>query len=495
MRNPDAFDAFYKDARDRCCCRRTRSPATSPPPGPRCATPSSSPGTTGARSRDSTTPSRGPARTRGRTRSAGTPPACGTARRASTPRTAHARRARPAHAHPAQDAAAHPADHALDRRHGPRGRAPGARGGARAPDRDRPVRAPPRRPDHQRSARCSSRCGRTSRPVRWPRPTILRRAGAARRRTHTTVGAVAAVAALGLTGSLVTDAAGVRPTLDRETVAAGAGPPRRAARGARAPAGHAAAERDARAAQVDGAPSTAAAGAVRHHRQHQRRRAGPALPAGAVRRPRGTAALVRTFTPRPRAGSRSLRRRRPSHAAGSAVSSPRRPRSPAARRAAERTFDTTAGWYAGCTDRRVQLLSTQRVDRVGDEAVQLVLRAWDAPVTTMVVGVARTGPTTTTTTRHPGARRAARSAAPAPGCSPPPSPPVRPAGRRRLRPGAPGSGRSPRCPWARCRHALRGRPAAGPGRGPALGRHRAAPGVPATWRPPAATAPTSRPPR
>ena len=51
--------------------------------------------------------------------------------------------------------------------------------------------------------------------ARWPRGSIIRRAGSARRRTHTTVGAVAAVAAVVVTGSMVTDAAGVRPSLDR----------------------------------------------------------------------------------------------------------------------------------------------------------------------------------------------------------------------------------------------------------------------------------------
>ena len=51
---------------------------------------------------------------------------------------------------------------------------------------------------------------------RWPRPTIIRRAGAARRRTHTVIGVGATVAALVVTGTLVTDAAGVRPTLSRE---------------------------------------------------------------------------------------------------------------------------------------------------------------------------------------------------------------------------------------------------------------------------------------
>ena len=58
---------------------------------------------------------------------------------------------------------------------------------------------------------------------RFPRPTIIRRAGAARRRTHTTVGAIAAVAVFLVSGALVTDAAGVRPSLDR--AAAGHGGP------------------------------------------------------------------------------------------------------------------------------------------------------------------------------------------------------------------------------------------------------------------------------
>ncbi len=53
----------------------------------------------------------------------------------------------------------------------------------------------------------------------WPRPSILRRAGAARRRTHTLVGVGIAVAAVIVSGSLVTDASGVRPTLAREPVA------------------------------------------------------------------------------------------------------------------------------------------------------------------------------------------------------------------------------------------------------------------------------------
>ena len=50
--------------------------------------------------------------------------------------------------------------------------------------------------------------------ARWPRVTIIRRAGTARRRTHTAVGAVAAVGALVLGGAAVTDAQGVKPSLE-----------------------------------------------------------------------------------------------------------------------------------------------------------------------------------------------------------------------------------------------------------------------------------------
>jgi hypothetical protein len=97
---------------------------------------------------------------------------------------------------------------------------------------------------------------------------------------------------------------------------------------------------------------------------------------------RGIGALVRTFTGNaPKAG--------PLTAGQSAEAS-------ADTDAAERTYQTMAGWYAGCTSPRVQLLSTHRVTGVGDEATLMVLRDWADPVTTQVVGVARTGVLTTT---------------------------------------------------------------------------------------------------
>ena len=48
---------------------------------------------------------------------------------------------------------------------------------------------------------------------------------------------------------------------------------------------------------------------------------------------------------------------------------------------------TTVRWYTGCRDQRVQLLSSLRLTGTGDEARLLVLRSWEAPVTTYTVGL------------------------------------------------------------------------------------------------------------
>ncbi len=64
---------------------------------------------------------------------------------------------------------------------------------------------------------------------------------------------------------------------------------------------------------------------------------------------------------------------------------------------AKRTYLTTVGWYAGCQASRLQLLRAFRVGHVGDEAVVMMLRVWERPVTTYSVAVARIGRVTTST--------------------------------------------------------------------------------------------------
>ena len=226
--------------------------------------------------------------------------------------------------------------------------------------------------------------------VRWPRPSIVMRAGSARRRAHTAVGVVAAVAAVLVSGSLVTDAAGVRPALDSKGILEGssAGPqqketppppppdplsPRGAAR---------------RRAGRRGVPRHVDRGG--HDHQHRGRRAGLHLPGRPLRRHarhrRAGAHLHRHGAAKAPKGADAAA---PLTAGQSAEAS-------ADEAAGERTYATTLGWYAGCASPRVQLLSTHRVEGVGDEATLLVLRNWADPVTTQVVGVARTGGLTTT---------------------------------------------------------------------------------------------------
>jgi DNA-directed RNA polymerase specialized sigma24 family protein len=220
----------------------------------------------------------------------------------------------------------------------------------------------------------------------WSRATIIRRAGAARRRTHTVVGVAASVAALVLTGTLVTDAAGVRPTLSGERVEAAdsaepsAKPtpepvdlPEEAMLTAEQVGQHVPGK-DWTVASTD--DNTAGDGLVMPCQDER------------YADPKGAAALVRTFDPQ---------------AAKPTVTTMQTSQASESTRAADRSFDTMLHWFAGCSDDRAQLLQTRSVDGVGDEAMVLSLRLWDQPTSTVVVGVARTGQfTTTTMTRIPG---------------------------------------------------------------------------------------------
>jgi DNA-directed RNA polymerase specialized sigma24 family protein len=226
--------------------------------------------------------------------------------------------------------------------------------------------------------------------TRWPRATIVRRAGATRRRTHTVLGVAATVATLVATGALVTDAAGVRPTLAGERIAAdSADSAGDAGDAAEAPAPDP-------AELVDGAMLTAdqVAGAVPGRRwrvtgtDDNSRRDGLAMPCQTSRYadPTGTAARFRTFAA---AGDRAVGATQATQASDG-------------ERAAGRAYTTALGWFAGCEDERAQLVDTESVAGVGDRAAVVVLHLWEAPGSVAVAGVARTGVyTTTVVTRSP----------------------------------------------------------------------------------------------
>lgn len=223
--------------------------------------------------------------------------------------------------------------------------------------------------------------------VRWPRASIVRRAGTTRRRTHTLVGVAATAAAVAVAGTLLTDPTGLRPTLDRAaTSVPGASPSAvTPSTGALAPPAEplpetAMVSARAVAAQVPGrgwrtldtTDNTAGDGL--------------SLPCRASRYadPQAVDALVREF-------SVTAAKGQPARVAWQATEVSRH------RKAAKAGFRAVEQWYSGCTEGRTQLLRTSTVENVGDEALQMVLRDWAAPVRTYVLGVARSGRYVTTT--------------------------------------------------------------------------------------------------
>jgi DNA-directed RNA polymerase specialized sigma24 family protein len=229
----------------------------------------------------------------------------------------------------------------------------------------------------------------------WPRATIIRRAGAGRRRTHTVIGIATTVAALVVTGTLVTDANGVRPTLAGERVEA---PARHQPSSSPTPDPVDVPEDTLlTAAQVEArVPGSGWDVASTHDNTGGD---GLVMPCqtGRYADPRGTAALVRVF---------DSSGKRPAEAVQATQAS-------ATTRAARRGYRTALSWFAGCTDERAQLLETREVVGVGDQAMLLVLRTWAEPGSTVVAGIARTGKlTTTVVSRSPVGRepRLARSA-------------------------------------------------------------------------------------
>ena len=223
---------------------------------------------------------------------------------------------------------------------------------------------------------------------RLPRASILRRAGAARRRTHTLVGAAAAVAAVLVTGTVVNGS-----TLEGQPAKADSAPP---ASGDPEPA-------EAEAALTDDQLLTAGAMGLLVEGRGWREDAttdnsrgnGRVAPCQQERYadPSGVSAMVRTFTTSPK-------RAEPT------VSALQYAELSSTTRASRRAWRRTVGWYAGCVTPRMQLLHTYAVSGAGDEARLFHLRSWRSPASTYVVGVARTGRVVTTTltrTTAPGA--------------------------------------------------------------------------------------------
>ncbi len=238
--------------------------------------------------------------------------------------------------------------------------------------------------------------------TRWPRATVVRRAGAARRRTHTVIGAGLATAALLVSGSLVATGSGAEATsLSEEKSGPGIT--------LRSPA-----DDTVGSAVVDEASLLTADQAVRFGRGldwaeaettatgpdadllapcQREPLADPAALAGLARTWEGSTTRVERRTVG-RGEKQRVRKREVSQVQATAVQLVERSADP---EAAAAGFDTASLWFAGCADPRTQLMSTRAVRRVGDDAREFRLRTWGRRPSSVSVGVARTGSLLVTT--------------------------------------------------------------------------------------------------
>lgn len=239
--------------------------------------------------------------------------------------------------------------------------------------------------------------------TRWPRATVIRRAGAARRRTHTVIGAGVAAAALVVSGSLVATGADAEPTSLREeqvTAPITVHAPEPVSATGEPIIDEAALLSPAQMARFG-------AGLDWSETATTDNLSGNGLLAPCQRErfadPGGVTALARTWegtttrTVRTTVGKgdrQRTRKRSETQVEATAVQLVEMSRN--AKQAAA-SFETASMWYAGCADPRTQLLDTRTVKRVGDEAHAFRLRSWGKQPATLTVGVARTGSLVVTT--------------------------------------------------------------------------------------------------
>lgn len=249
---------------------------------------------------------------------------------------------------------------------------------------------------------------------RWPRASIVRRQGTARRRTHTVVGVGVAVAALLVSGTVVASGGAEPSTLARQPATSGV---------------TTTAVEETQELGLDQSAMLADDQLRRYDRRLRWRERstttnlkgdGLVVPCQLERfaDPTGVGALVRTFegseqvvrtTRVKRNGKARTRKTRVQEVRSTATEFVEL--SADADRAAA-AYATALRWYAECQEPRTQLLATHRVARVGDDAAVLSLRSWDKQPGGVSVALARTGQVlVTTVVRTRGAAPDARTAA------------------------------------------------------------------------------------
>jgi DNA-directed RNA polymerase specialized sigma24 family protein len=211
---------------------------------------------------------------------------------------------------------------------------------------------------------------------RWPRATIIRRSGSARRRTHALVGSALVVATVVASGFAVADDHGVHPTLSAAGDRLGSVPEDAAGESSDQPT----------AAQITPSSLISAAqlGRAVHGRSWRvtgtdpKQRMTFPCQRRAYADPKASTALVRNFTAHHEKG-------KPQLAVVEAMELSED------EQAARSGYATANRWFAACSVPQMQLVGVRRIQHLGDDAQQYVLRSWNRPASMFVIGVARTG--------------------------------------------------------------------------------------------------------
>lgn len=215
---------------------------------------------------------------------------------------------------------------------------------------------------------------------RWPRSTIVRRAGTTRRRTHAIAGVLATTALVVASGTVVAqgsdDAAALsdqgfsRRPLKVDTVA-------------EVPTLSESSLLEAGQLARVNRSLTWSAGETHDNTIGD----GLVLPCqnASFADPDGLGAYVRTFSGKPKA------KRKPGASAVEMVELSRTTED------AEETYRTALGWFTACSTPWTQLVAVHALPGVGDEASIVTLRRWRGATRIAQVGVARTGQVVTTT--------------------------------------------------------------------------------------------------
>lgn len=219
--------------------------------------------------------------------------------------------------------------------------------------------------------------------TRFPRATIIRRSGAARRRVHAGVGMVVAVAALFAAGAVAYQADGVRPALGGVS-ALGDPKPEPRQQSVVEPTTLLAVEDLLSADQIGTLAATRTVAAPVTTNNTDGTGINTVCQSQPFADPDGEAALVRKFS---LSGTPKLKAIQSVELSADLDT-------------AQAAYETVIGWYAGCTEKRAQLLVAHDLRGVGDEATLLVLRTWQEPTRTYTIGIARTGSLVTSVVRQ-----------------------------------------------------------------------------------------------